>query len=557
LSLRLPRRGPAGFGLRQVHPLAVPTTPGRKANHAGIMRFLNSPRSIVHWATFAGLISIALLLRVSGFQGYSDSDPRDYAILANDLAHGTLQLPSYDGPPVFPLRLGVYGPVAIIVKAFGLSELTLVVYPFLLSIAGLFLAYALARILYGPLAGLLAIGLLAALPTDVSMASRLYPDAIAAFWDNVAVLLTYLGLTKTRPYHCSAYALLAGLLFGISWLCKESVAYLVPFVGILVLCLHREAPLRIRLVCLISLGIGSMAVLSAEVLSCHAIAGDPWFHYHAAERNYQATAVWFFDQSSPYFGWENGHFAKALAKRLIVDGPREILLSFRALPAFAALALAWRVVFREYRCAMPGIWLVSLALMFCYASSSFEHYRPLPTFERYLYPLLLPAALLFAGFLARLLLSGPDCPACRERAFWAWALIAAYFAHSASALPAVLWSRPERTEREVAAKVDGTDIIYTDYRTASSLVFFRAGSLSPSTATTIPYENMDAEAMEAGAYVLLDNDMTDFLVRSYDYRPPPFVHAPPQTWRRVWADGMSILFQIPRTLGGQGSQADR
>jgi hypothetical protein len=126
---------------------------------------------------------------------------------ANDLAHGTLQFPRVGdyGPPNGPqnglARPGLYGPVAILVKTFGLSELTIAVYPLLASVVTLLLAYALARSLYGPLAGLLGIGLLAILPYDVQQASILQPDPIAAFWANVGVVLTYFGLTRDRVYY--------------------------------------------------------------------------------------------------------------------------------------------------------------------------------------------------------------------------------------------------------------------------------------------------------------------------------------------------------------------
>jgi hypothetical protein len=215
------------------------------------MTTLNSPRSILHWIAFTALVAVAILLRVFAFQGYSDSDPRIYTVLANDLAHGILHFPAYDGPPVFPLRLGVYGPIAILIKGFGLSEATLTAYPFVVSIAGCLLAYALARGLWGPLSGLISIGILAMLPLDVRMASLVYPDAIAAFWANVGVAFAYLGLTRSRLSQLVIYAVLSGMSFGVSWLCKETVAYLVPFVVILILFLYRQNSLKVRIISLV------------------------------------------------------------------------------------------------------------------------------------------------------------------------------------------------------------------------------------------------------------------------------------------------------------------
>jgi 4-amino-4-deoxy-L-arabinose transferase-like glycosyltransferase len=517
-----------------------------------LLKLLNSSHSIAHWIVFVGFISIALLLRTIGFQGYSDSDPHTYTVYANDLAHGTLQFPRVGdhGPPKGPqnglARPGLYGPVAILVKTFGLSELTIAVYPLLASVVTLLLAYVLARSLYGPLAGLLGIGLLAVLPYDVQQASILQPDPLAAFWANVGVVLTYFGLTRDRVYHSTAFTFLAGVSFGISWVCKESVVYLVPCVGILILCLRREATFRTRVRWLVSVGIGSMAVLVAETLSYRAITGDPLFHFHVM-KDYCDFNVWCFDQSSTVFGWESGQYAKVLFKRLVVYGPKEIFNSFNALPVFAAIALAWGIVFRHGKYAMPGIWFVTLVLMYNFASTSLEVYRPLPILERYMYPLILPSVLLVAGFLADHLEYEPDSAVRRERAFLAWTLVTVFCVQNATEMRYVLGSRPEASARAVADKLHKTDIVYTDYRTAYNLVFFRTGTLLPSTETR-PYEHVDSEAMEAEAYVLIDKQRTALLNKAYYYRPPPFVDSPPQTWRKVWANEHAILFQIPATV---------
>ena len=314
-----------------------------------IVKALNSVQSRLHWATLAGFLAVAVIARLLAFQGYSDSDPRAYAVLANDLVHGTLHIPDYDGPPVFPLRLGVYVPTAVLIKTFGLSELTLVAYPFVVSIFGLLLAYALARYVGTPLAGLIALGALAVLPIDVSTASLLLPDAIAAFWANVGIALACVALGRPKLRHSALLGILAGVFFGVSWLCKESVAYLVPFVAILVLTVHRHSRLFARITCVVAIGVGSLAVLFAETAFYGRLTGDPLFRLHATERNYVQCAVWFFDESSPYFGWESVGYAKALVNRLFFHGPKEMLLnhSMSHVPAIAILGVAWALFFRR------------------------------------------------------------------------------------------------------------------------------------------------------------------------------------------------------------------
>jgi hypothetical protein len=520
------------------------------------MKILSSPHSIIHWTTFAGLISIAIFLRVVGFQGYVDSDPRGYAILANDLARGILHIPAHDDwTAVFPLRFGVYGPTAILIKAFSLSELTLAAYPFLVSIVGCLLAYIVARWLFSPLAGLISIAILAVLPVDVSMASILFPDAIAAFWANVGVALVYLGLTRDRMYESAAYATLGGICFGVSWLSKEAVVYLAPFVGICILHLHGQVPLRARVASLFYVGFGSLLVLSAEVLFYQAFTGDPLFHFHELERNYEQNYVWFFRQSSPYFGWESGAYVKALVSRLFIAGPADLLTSFSIIPAFAVFALVWGAAFRDRSFTMPGVWFVTLLLLFNFASSSFKRYLPLPLVEdRYLYSLLFPAVLLVSGFFATLLAPSTESSVRMVRRIWPWAVISVCFVISVCGLPEILTSRPEHVARLVATKVTATDTVYTDYRTARSLVFFRTGLLRPSTSTTIPYENLSLEDLTIGTYVLVDQKKIDFLKKSYKYHPPGFASAPPETWRKIWNDRSASLFYIERTNGAQNAQ---
>ena len=80
----------------------------------------------LHRKTFFLILIFAIILRIICFQGYSDSDPRDYSILADQLAKGILNIPSYEGPPVFPLRMGTYFPSAFFISLFGLSEISLV-----------------------------------------------------------------------------------------------------------------------------------------------------------------------------------------------------------------------------------------------------------------------------------------------------------------------------------------------------------------------------------------------------------------------------------------------
>jgi 4-amino-4-deoxy-L-arabinose transferase-like glycosyltransferase len=227
-----------------------------------------------------------------------------------------MHLPTYNGPPVFPLRLGVYAPVALLIKMFGLSEIAIAAYPLVISMLGCVLAYALACSIVTPLAGLFVLALVAIAPIDIANASLLLPDAIAAFWANLAVAITWNALGRSNVRRACVLGLLSGVLFGVSWLCKESVVYLSPFIVILVVVAKAQTSRVGRLAILAAIAAGASGVLVIEMLFYKRLTGDFLFRLHATERNYVEAAVWFFDSSSPFFGWQHGGYVRALLQRL-------------------------------------------------------------------------------------------------------------------------------------------------------------------------------------------------------------------------------------------------
>jgi hypothetical protein len=299
------------------------------------------------------------------------------------------------------------------------------------------------------------------------------------------------------------------------------------------------------LLTIVAVGIGSFAVLLIELSFYKVITGDLLFRFHAIERNYETASMWFFNQSSPYFGWEEGGYFRAVTRRLFLEGPNTILRMFSNLPALAMLSTAWALVFRNRRFLIPAAWFLSLCFMFNFMSSSFQAYRPLPVFDRYLYPLILPSALLFAGLLSTLVLTDFPSDLRRERRFWAWALILPFCGLFAIRTVDIFREgRPEQVARDVASRVGGGDTVYTDARTASSLVFFRTGKLLLSDSNTIPYEGVPARSMKDCAYVLVDRNVLDFLTKSYEYEQPAFVGAEDRSWHRVFSRDNAALFKI-------------
>jgi 4-amino-4-deoxy-L-arabinose transferase-like glycosyltransferase len=510
-----------------------------------MIRALNSERSLLHWSAFGIVIAVAAALRLFAFQGFAGSDPHAYSELAAELAQGRLHIPDYDGPILFAIRIGIYAPTAALIRSFGLSETALAAYPFMASMGGCLIAYALGRRLGTPLTGLISLAVLAVLPLDIHLASLLWSDAIAAFWGNAGVGLVIVALRRPRWSSATALGMLAGLCFGMSWLCRESIVYLVPFVALLTL-LYKSSGISVRAAAVGGIALGSVAVLGAETALYWRLTGDLLFRFHATERNYVESAVWFFNPSSPYFGWTAGGYGRALVKRLFIDGPVAFIyapaMSF--VPALALLGVAWATTSHKRFGLLTTAWLGSLMFMFNFMTSSLTSYKPLPLSDRYLFPVILPSAILFGGFLASLLSSEDERPLRIERRFWATAIIVVFVAMSAIGVRRIAAHRPEEVERAVAGRMSHSDVVYTDLATAKNLVFLRTGRFSLAGATTVPWEELDLATVPAGSYVLVNRNRLDFLATSYDYPVPPLTARPPVTWRKEWFGNGAELYRV-------------
>ncbi len=466
---------------------------------------LNNQHTWTHRLSALAILALALVLRLSSFQGYSDSDPRAYTIHAYDLAQGSIHLPTYSQPSVFSLRFGVNAPASLFIRLFGFSEVTIVAYPFLISICALLLAYVFARALISPLAGLVCLFILSIIPLDLTQSSLLLPDLIAAFWMNAAVFLAFLSLREKRKRHAALLAIAAGILLGMSWLCKETVVYLAPLILVIFIFPVVPSDNSSRWPKLCFLALGAFAVFASETGFLYYRTDDILFRFHTTQYNYQKHAVWFFSA-------EHGHYLRDLLKRLFLAGPKEMFLSsvLGRIPAFGLLAATWAILRRRRQLLFPAIWLLSLLLLFNFGSASLTSYQPLPLFKRYLYPLLLPSCLLIGGLISFPFVSAIKSELGRKRRFWALVLLAGVSLSCLQRIPSQIRKTPEYPERITASLLQKDDLIFSDYRSTSSLAFFRAGLLGTHPFTK-PYEGLSARQIPPGSYVLIDLRMTRFL----------------------------------------------
>lgn len=508
------------------------------------------------------IILVAISLRLYCFRGYVGLDDAEYARFAHQMAQGSFTIGAYDGPAVFPLRVGNIFPTSLLFHFFGTNEWTMVLYPFTLSIMCILIAYICSARLFNHRAGLIAASLWAILPIEMSNATQLLPDLPAAFYASVGVVCI-LFLIDSRTKHKSLIlcgGILAGLLFGLSWLCKETVVYLVPFCLILLIITIKHNWKRNALLW-VGVAAGSLGVLLIEMIVYYNLTGDWLFRFHEMERNYLQWADGFFTEGSRW-GWPvGGSYAFALFKRLFIIGPEFIFfnLKFLFLPLLGIVACFHAFYWKEKNQLFVSLWLITLLFMFNFSSSSLSSYMPIALFDRYLYPICFPAILLSSVLIDKLCSSYVKIersePLIRERFFWAIVIavftvvIGGYqtFRNIRDVGGNKLWA----SEVEIVSSyVKPEEQIYTDFISKRGLEFFWR---YPDKMKIINFEGIkSSDDINAGSFVLINRRYADWLDTnsgmwlsdSSGYKKPEFFDHPPPSWKRVWGNANAALYHV-------------
>ena len=288
--------------------------------------------------------------------------------------------------------------------------------------------------------------------------------------------------------------------------------------------------------------------------------GDWLFRFHEIDRNYRQMSNGFFTEGSK-FGWAVGEsHLKAVVKRIFLDGPQTIILNshFLFLPFTGMLASAYALYWRDRAFLIPSLWLLSLCFMFNFSTSSFSSYTPLVLFERYLYPIYLPAIVTTSGFLVRLFgrdmtESGSD--AGKERLFWGVTLalmlcmIGGYHAYQTirGNGMAKAWTSGVRAASRL---VPPGSVIYTDTIGKKGLEFFRKYA-DPE--RIVDFEGMKTSQVSHGSYVLtnlrytewLDVNAGMWLSGPSGYRKPEYFSRIPSSWNVVFRTADGTLYSVP------------
>jgi 4-amino-4-deoxy-L-arabinose transferase-like glycosyltransferase len=493
------------------------------------------------WLPLALIVTLAAAVRLLSFRGYTTHDAAAYTELAHMMVSGTFKPGMLWFYPVFSARVGLFAPVALAFELGGVNEVMLALYPLLLSMSSVLLAYCAARAMFDTRAGLVAAGLMALLPIDARFATQLYPDMPAAFWMGAGIMLLYVGSRRGGlPGKFSAGAL-AGLTLFASWLCKETVLYLLPFVGLYLLWLVIKDRRNAAFLLAVALVAGFLVGLEGWVY--HRETGDFFFRLSALRRNFASS-------TSVLPAFAPAGLVRYVASRLAEVSDETFLNPYFALIPLAALLACGYAALRKKRSFLfPALWFGWLLLLFSFGSASLKAYVPLNLHTaRFQYPMLLPAVLLFSGFASLYLSpqrSGEPGGWFRTRRS-ARVVLCAYlvflFLFTVALGIRTGMGRRCRVQREMARALKPTDPLYTDGLSAAALRFFWK---YPAADSAHDFEGMLASQVPARVYVLLDQSELVLLSNVDNYEPPKFRDSVPDGWQVKRRKDHATLYWVP------------
>jgi 4-amino-4-deoxy-L-arabinose transferase-like glycosyltransferase len=170
----------------------------------------------------AVIVSFALALRLIFFVGLGFNDDSYYLQFAETIFKG---LPFHPTRYVWSVRIGIYLPVVLFWKMFGISEYSTALFFLLCSLGSVIAVYGIGKQLFSTATGLIAACLLSIFPLDIIYATQVGPEVPFSLFACLSILWFLKAYGADRRYRF--YGLLSGAGLGVANLFKETFI-LVP-----------------------------------------------------------------------------------------------------------------------------------------------------------------------------------------------------------------------------------------------------------------------------------------------------------------------------------------
>jgi 4-amino-4-deoxy-L-arabinose transferase-like glycosyltransferase len=330
------------------------------------------------------VLVIAVGIRALCFSGVVGSADLAYLEEARNIAGGTSLAEAHP----FLNKPGFLYVEAFTMKVFGVNETAQLAYPFAMSLAGVALAFVVARRLWGTWAGVVAGVALALVPLDVLYATRVYPDGPAAVFIALSVSAAILAGRAKFP---ALWAAFSGVAAGVAYLHTNVAIIAIP---IAVAALASEgSPKKTFIRHFPLLLIAFAAVGGVGLWRNAALTGDPLLAWRAT----------FSPGGEPLAG-------DVLFRRLTADYGNVLFWDAGGLGTLIVVGAAgaiFAVVGKNRSAVSAVVWFGAMLLALNLWPEFVRPYVPLPyKAARHFLPLAFPAALLAARAGAALLESG-------------------------------------------------------------------------------------------------------------------------------------------------------
>jgi len=387
------------------------------------------------------IIALGCVVRLIFFKGLTFFDGLPYTFYSYRLSAGAPLL----AQDAFGLRLGLILPTALSLRILGFNQFALVLFPFLCSLAGIYLAFRVGKHFADAETGLLAALLMCFFPLDVMFSSMLYPDSPLAFFLPLSFFLWYRGQSEKRPL----FGLLSGLLVGYSYLLRMTALFICFPMAICSVVLKRFFSK-----CNVLLLAGLLAVMVSEISYYYWQTGNPVYRFSLASRTlaladtHLRRSLREADEVGGSFWDGRGSvgFGVMRGKNWFVEPLWTLTTNqeFGLFYFFIVPAGIWCLFRRRRGTLILVIWAFALLLYIFYGSTTPFTYRPLGRWPRYTSVVTIPAVVILSIFL-------------REKRKWLWSR----FVHLTTLLLAatslgLLYIDPDNFEKKMIRRVAST-----------------------------------------------------------------------------------------------------
>lgn len=260
------------------------------------------------------IVLFALFLRLYFFVGIGFNDDSYYLDFASKVFKGEKFVPP--SALTWGIRIGVYYPVILFWKIFGINELSTSFYFIILSLGSVCVTYLIGKELFNEKTGLLAAFLLCIFPLNIIYASQIGPDMGFQFLSALSILF----LIKSEKYQKMLYPILSGLFLGISYLFKSTVLVILPVLLFFILTNFYKSKIKPRkyftkkrILSYILILFGFSMIFGLQVIHFHEISGE-WFYGEKVrafsmthDTNSNWDLMWYpnmmFNLEERYFEW--------------------------------------------------------------------------------------------------------------------------------------------------------------------------------------------------------------------------------------------------------------